>query len=107
MPFREVERGGDFAVASWGDLVVCSCYLSPARSVAEAERYFDVLSGVVHRYRQDPLLVCGDFNARVSATRVRPTRGEPCPGLDSGARLSSVEQGLHPDVRPPTGDVGS
>jgi len=55
-------------------LHVCSCYLPPENSTrgCKAEEFFDNLLGNIHKIiDSNPIIICGDFNARVGNTMER------------------------------------
>jgi len=59
-----VTAGIGFCIVSWGAAYICSCYFSPNTTDEMFGDWLNNLGQVLSPYRNSPVLILGDFNAR-------------------------------------------
>lgn len=64
-------RGRGYVAVTWRGIIAVSCYISPSKPTSQFETILDDLSAVIRRYKLNPILVIGDFNARSMEWDVR------------------------------------
>lgn len=61
-----LSRGHGYVLVEYGDMVVVGCYISPAATVEELEKYLDEVQAHLLLYRSRPCIVAGDFNCKAT-----------------------------------------
>jgi len=63
-PAQHIESGDGFVIIKWCGVIIIAGYFSPNRPVSDFALYLDKLSSRTNEYKDTPLLIIGDFNAR-------------------------------------------
>ncbi|XP_071571319.1 uncharacterized protein [Temnothorax nylanderi] len=61
-----VEAGDGFVAVRWGQTLIVGVYLSPRLGLTEFEAILDDVRRSVERFNPAPVVVAGDFNAKLA-----------------------------------------
>ncbi|XP_018359765.1 PREDICTED: uncharacterized protein LOC108759011 [Trachymyrmex cornetzi] len=65
LPSTPVGQGDDFVVVKWEDILIIDTYLPASLDMARVEQSLDEVKGLIRRFQAGPVLLMGDFNAKV------------------------------------------
>lgn len=65
-PWTALEKGEGMVAVKWGRVVVVGTYLPPSLNMVRFEHRLDQLTDCINKYRTDPIVIAGDFNAKAA-----------------------------------------
>lgn len=64
---QKLDSGKGYVIVRWEEIILIGCYFSPNKPSREYDNFLSDLGFAYRKYKKEPILILGDFNARSHA----------------------------------------